>query len=132
MKRKIRVSRHAVQRALDVSREAAAVGFDWETAADVVDKLDEEVAEIRAALEHPLYDGHLDDEIGDLFFALVNFARKARISPERAFSRGVGKFERRFRALEKMARQLGLPMGSLDAQTLDALWRRVKKEEKLP
>ncbi len=118
-----------VRRALRVSIDAAALGFDWPDAAGVLDKLREEVGEIGEAHACPQYEGHLDDEIGDLFFALVNFARKANISPETAFARGVRKFERRFAALKKIARSLGYRIECLDADALNALWNRVKKEE---
>ena len=72
------------------------------------------------------------DEIGDLFFALVNLARKAGIPPEDAFKRGVDKFDRRFRALKRLALARHLRLQSLDANELDALWRHVKLEESLP
>ena len=68
MRRNIRICPHTTKRAFAISRDAAALGFDWPTAADVVDKLQEEVDEIRDALAKPQYDGHLADEIGDLFF----------------------------------------------------------------
>ncbi len=118
-----------VRRALRISIDAAELGFDWSDAAGVHAKLCEEVGEIGEALACPQYEGHLGDEIGDLFFALVNFARKANISPETAFERGVRKFERRFAALKKIARSLGYRIESLDADALNALWDRVKKEE---
>ena len=112
MRRNIRICPHTTKRAFAISRDAAALGFDWPTAADVVDKLQE--------------------EIGDLFFALVNLARKAGIPPEDAFKRGVDKFDRRFRALKRLALARHLRLQSLDANELDALWRHVKLEESLP
>ena len=129
MRRNIRICPHTTKRAFAISRDAAALGFDWPTVADVVDKLQEE---IRDALAKPQYDGHLADEIGDLFFALVNLARKAGIPPEDAFKRGVDKFDRRFRALKRLALARQLRLQSLDANELDALWRHVKLEESLP
>lgn len=132
MRRNIRICPHTTKRAFAISRDAAALGFDWPTAADVVDKLQEEVDEIRDALAKPQYDGHLADEIGDLFFALVNLARKAGIPPEDAFKRGVDKFDRRFRAIKRLALARHLRLQSLDANELDALWRHVKLEESLP
>ena len=64
MRRNIRICPHTTKRAFAISRDAAALGFDWPTAADVVDKLQEEVDEIRDALAKPQYDSHLADEIG--------------------------------------------------------------------
>ena len=125
MRRNIRICPHTTKRAFAISRDAAALGFDWPTAADVVDKLQEEVDEIRDAVAKPQYDGHLADEIG-------NLARKAGIPPEDAFKRGVDKFDRRFRALKRLALARHLRLQSLDANELDALWRHVKLEESLP
>lgn len=121
-----------VARAMHISTHAAKYGFDWNKPEDVLDKLCEEIEEIRDALQNPHYPHHLDDEIGDLFFALVNFARKANIPPQKAFQRGVSKFERRFNALKKLAFCASLRLQSLDANALDALWTRVKSEENTP
>ena len=132
MRRNIRICPHTTKRAFAISRDAAALGFDWPTAADVVAKLQAAADEPRDALATPHYDGHLADQIGDLFFALVNLARKAGIPPEDAFKRGVDKFDRRFRALKRLALARHLRLQSLDANELDALWRHVKLEESLP
>ena len=111
-----------------ISEKAAALGFDWDCAADVLDKLAEEIDEIRNAMvENDA--AHVREEVGDLFFALVNFNRKMHIDSDSAFEAGVAKFERRFQALENIVSQSGRQITELSMQELEAVWQRVKKEE---
>ena len=117
------------RRAHAISIEAARDGFDWENPNDVLDKIAEELDEIRSALTHHESLARIEEEVGDLFFALVNFNRKMQIDSDAAFTQGVLKFERRSRALQKRASQLHLSLQALDPQTLDALWNDVKSEE---
>ena len=123
------------RRAHAISIEAARDGFDWENPNDVLDKIAEELDEIRSALTGvqtcalPISLARIEEEVGDLFFALVNFNRKMQIDSDAAFTQGVLKFERRYRALQKRASQLHLSLQALDPQTLDALWNDVKSEE---
>ena len=117
------------RRAHAISIEAARDGFDWENPNDVLDKIAEELDEIRSALTHHESLARIEEEVGDLFFALVNFNRKMQIDSDAAFTQCVLKFERRYRALQKRASQLHLSLQALDPQTLDALWNDVKSEE---
>lgn len=117
------------KRAMSVSVEAASLGFDWACAADVLDKILEEVAEIRQALERGDSREHLAEEVGDLYFALVNFNRKTQIDSDSAFERGVSKFERRFSALKEIVAQSGRQVSELSAEELDAVWQIVKSGE---
>lgn len=117
------------QRALKVSVEAAELGFDWACAADVVDKLTEETQEIRQALHDKDSKTHLAEEIGDLYFALVNLTRKLQIDPDTAFEYGVSKFEKRFNALKATVARSGRQVSELSAEELDAVWRLVKSGE---
>jgi MazG family protein len=113
----------ALLRAGKVARRAARIGFDWSDARAVLPKIAEELAEVERELE----DGdkaRLEDEIGDLLYAVANLARKLDIEPETALRRATAKFERRFRRLEARA----APGSDLD--TLEALWQQVKAEEK--
>ena len=119
----------SARRAHAISIEAARDGFDWENPNDVLDKIAEELDEIRSALTHHESLARIEEEVGDLFFALVNFNRKMQIDSDAAFTQGVLKFERRYRALQKRASQLHLSLQALDPQTLDALWNDVKSEE---
>jgi len=115
-----------LQRAIKLQKRAAKVGFDWPAAAPVLDKFDEEVAEIREAIAASDADA-IEDEIGDLLFVVTNLARKLQVDPARALRRANAKFETRFRALE------GAAGGSeaLDGMSLDemeSLWQAVKKD----
>jgi MazG family protein len=125
----------ALLRAHTIGKKAANVGFDWPDAGGVLDKLDEEVAEIReavtardAATANDDAQAKVEEEIGDLLFAVANLSRKLGVEPEAALRRATGKFTRRFRAVEQAFEARG---ESLDGQTLDALeaeWQRVKAQ----
>lgn len=116
------------QRGHQISQKAAMLGFDWDCAADVLDKLIEEIGEIRSAMDEN-DSAHVREEVGDLFFALINFNRKMHIDSDSAFEAGVAKFERRFQALENIVSQSGRQIGELSMSELEAVWQRVKKEE---
>ncbi|EQD78849.1 nucleoside triphosphate pyrophosphohydrolase [mine drainage metagenome] len=122
------------QRALKLQELAATVGFDWPGPGPVLDKLDEEMAELRAEFSAgeaiPADTARIEDELGDMLFVAVNLARHARIDPARALRRANAKFERRFRAMERIARERGLDMAQLDLAAQDALWDAVKVEER--
>lgn len=116
------------QRGHQISQKAATLGFDWDCASDVLDKLIEEIGEIRSAMDEN-DSAHVREEVGDLFFALINFNRKMHIDSDSAFEAGVAKFERRFQALENIVSQSGRQIGELSMSELEAVWQRVKKEE---
>ncbi|MHB1617743.1 MAG: nucleoside triphosphate pyrophosphohydrolase [Metallibacterium sp.] len=122
------------QRAFKLQELAATVGFDWPGPGPVLDKLDEEMAELRAEFTTgtaiPADTARIEDELGDMLFVAVNLARHARIDPARALRRANAKFERRFRAMERIARERGLDMAQLDLAAQDALWDAVKAEER--
>lgn len=113
-----------LQRALMLQQQAAKVGFDWAAPGPVLDKLQEEVAELRAAMAAGDAD-QTEDELGDLLFVVVNLARQLKVNPAAALQRANAKFEQRFRALEQLAgsRELLHEMG-LDE--MEALWQQVK------
>ncbi len=118
------------RRALAVSTRAAGLGFDWATAEDVLDKIEEELAEIREALALQMSQAHIAEEVGDLYFALVNFNRKMQIDSDAAFAGGVTKFERRFGALEAALRKSGQSLADLTPEELENVWQAVKEQEK--
>ncbi len=118
----------AAKRGESISEEAAQVGFDWACAQDVIPKLREEADEIERALLAGDRE-NLVEEVGDLFFALVNFCRKAKIDSEAAFQSGVDKFERRYRRLEALIASSGRDIRALTAGELEDVWSLVKKEE---
>ena len=119
-------------RAAKLQRRAARVGFDWPEAAQVLDKMEEEIAELRAELAaSPRDPARLEDEVGDLLFVCANLARHLDVDPEAAIRACNAKFERRFRRVEEMVyEETG---GSPADQPLDALearWQRAKLEER--
>jgi len=110
----------ALARADLISRLAAATGFDWDDAAGARAKVVEEMAEVDAADNlHARA-----DEIGDLLFAVVNWARKLGVDPEGALHQATAKFERRFRAMEDEA---GAAFPGLTLDQMEALWQQVKR-----
>jgi len=118
----------ALLRAFEISSRAAAVGFDWAKAADVLDKIDEEVAEVRREVESGAT-GHMsraEEEMGDLLFAIANLSRKLGVEPESALRRANEKFTARFEAMEKtfLARGASLTDATLDE--MEAEWKQVK------
>jgi ATP diphosphatase len=128
----------ALTRAAKLGRRAARVGFDWENASQVRDKVLEEVREIEEALDDAetraaggpaSRDRKLAEEVGDLLFAVANWALHLKIDPEEALRAANGKFERRFRRMEGLAAAEGARLQSLDAAQWDALWRQAKREE---
>ena len=118
----------ALVRANKLQKRAARVGFDWPRIEGVVEKVEEELGELRAELGagEP---ARLAEEIGDLLFSCVNLARHAGVDPEGALRAANTKFERRFRALESQVRAGGRSPDELDQETLDGYWEGVKSRE---
>ncbi|WP_266158363.1 nucleoside triphosphate pyrophosphohydrolase [Dyella silvatica] len=115
------------KRALKLQQRAATVGFDWPDAQPVLDKLTEEVAEVRAEFAHGGDHERLQDEIGDVLFVSVNLARHAGVDFSQALRHANAKFERRFRQMEQLAVAEGQPMAERDLAAQEALWQRVKR-----
>jgi MazG family protein len=109
----------ALLRASRISAKAAKVGFEWPTAGQVLDKIDEELAEVREAMEGPDR-AHIAEEIGDLLFAVSNLARKLDHDPEALLRAATRKFADRFRAMEARLAEAGTPVGT-EAATLDVM-----------
>jgi len=115
----------ALLEALKVTKKAAKVGFDWKATADVFDKLNEEVMELKSAIEKTDQQ-NIEEEIGDLLFVIVNLARRLDIEPETALKRSNRKFRRRFRFIEKELESAGKTVGESGLEELDALWNVAK------
>lgn len=118
----------SLARAAKLGKRAARVGFDWSDAAGVRAKVDEELREIDAL--SPGDPERRAEELGDLLFATANWARHQGVDPEESLRLANAKFERRFRAMEDLARQRGLVLKALSAEAWDALWNEVKSAEK--
>ena len=115
-------------RAYEISARAAAVGFDWAKADDVLDKIEEEVAEVRREVESGATD-HLsraEEEMGDLLFAITNLSRKLGIEPEAALRRANEKFTRRFDAMERAFAARGQLLSDATLIQMEEEWQRVK------
>jgi tetrapyrrole methylase family protein/MazG family protein len=111
-----------------VQRKAAKVGFDWPDVDGAWPKIEEEAAEVRAAV-HAADTAAVRDELGDLLFAVVNVARHLGVEPEAALRAATLKFRRRFEQVEVLARERGLVLQTAGLEALDTLWAEVKTGE---
>jgi MazG family protein len=116
----------ALLRAAKIQRRAARIGFDWPDARAVFPKVSEEFAELSVELEHAGGSTAIEEEAGDLLFAVTNLVRKLELDPEATLRRATLKFERRFRRVEALAAARGI---GRDLAGLEALWQEVKREE---
>ena len=119
----------ALTRALKLTARASRVRFDWPDAPAVLDKFEEEIAELRAEL--PTADpARLQDEVGDLLFVMANLARKLGLDPEACLRHANDKFTRRFNAMESDIESRGESMANLPLATLEDAWQDVKRRER--
>jgi ATP diphosphatase len=125
----------ALTRAAKLTRRAARVGFDWPDAAAVLDKLDEETAELRAELDTGADPARPDparlaDELGDMLFVLANLARKLDLDPEACLRGANAKFERRFGAIEAALAAEGRSPDEASLAEMEAQWQAAKAAER--
>lgn len=118
----------ALTRALKLQARAARVGFDWGAPGPVLDKIEEEIGELRAEIESG-DTGRSREELGDLLFACVNLARHLGVDPEQALRGTNRKFESRFRRIEGWLAEQGRTPGDSDLAEMDTLWERAKGRE---
>jgi len=121
----------ALLRAYEVSFRAAAVGFDWARPDDVLDKIEEEVEEVRREVESGAT-GNLsraEEEMGDLLFAIANLSRKLGIEPEAALRRATDKFTNRFESMERAFATRGKRLSESSLEEMEAEWQAVKKNK---
>ena len=124
----------ALHRAFRLQDRAAGVGFDWPDASGPAEKVEEELAEVRAEIERGAQpsafgvpDAKLEEELGDLLFAVVNLARKLGVHPSLALDKANVKFASRFQGIERLARARGIDVRSASLDVLDGLWDEVKE-----
>jgi nucleoside triphosphate diphosphatase len=117
----------AVTRALKLQHRAARVGFDWNHIGPVLDKVEEELQEVRQALADKA--PCLPEEIGDLLFACINLARFTGVDPEAALRRTNAKFEQRFRFIETRLAEQGRTLEEASLAEMDSLWEQAKRFE---
>ncbi len=119
----------ALTRAAKLTARASRVGFDWPDAESVLDKLDEEVAELKAELGERNAE-RLKDEVGDLLFVLANLARKLNLDPETCLRHANDKFSRRFNAMERDFEAKGQSLAETPLNVLEDGWQAVKRAER--
>ncbi|MFM2042190.1 MAG: nucleoside triphosphate pyrophosphohydrolase [Pseudomonadota bacterium] len=122
----------ALTRALKLQKRAARVGFDWTRSEEILDKIEEEIGELRAELTRgDRNPAAVQDELGDLLFALVNLARRLDVDPETALRGTNAKFDRRFRQVEGWLAEQGRGPAEATLEEMEALWVRAKRTERL-
>lgn len=127
----------ALHRAFRLQDRAAGVGFDWPGVEGPLEKVAEELAEVRGELDHTSTGSadvtaalRLENELGDLLFAVVNLCRKANVHPALALDKANAKFERRFTGIERLAAGRGIKVGEASLEVLDSMWEEVKSAER--
>ena len=117
----------ALIRAEKLQKRAARVGFDWPEIGPVIDKIEEELGELRAELAASKVDqARASDELGDVLFAVANLARHCRIDPEAALRSTNEKFESRFRHIERRLAETGRKPADATLEEMEALWQEAK------
>ncbi len=115
-------------KAIRLQEKSKTVGFEWENTAQVIAKVEEEIAELKEAVESGEQD-KIEDEMGDVFFSLVNFARFLQVDADAALERTNKKFIRRFQAVEAAAASKNKALHDMSLLEMDDLWNEVKKNE---
>ena len=124
----------ALHRAFRLQDRAAGVGFDWPDASGPAEKVEEELTEVRAEIERGAQpsafgvpDAKLEEELGDLLFAVVNLARKLGVHPSLALGKANVKFASRFQGIERLAKDRGIDVKTAGLELLDGLWEEIKE-----
>ncbi|MGF1680795.1 nucleoside triphosphate pyrophosphohydrolase [Photobacterium minamisatsumaniensis] len=121
----------ALVRADKIQKRCAKHGFDWDTLGPVVDKVREEIDEVlEEVIQVSPEQGRIEEEMGDLLFAVANFSRHLSVKPEMALQGANKKFERRFREVEKTVLEQGMRLDDCTLEQLDGIWDDVKLREK--
>jgi ATP diphosphatase len=120
----------ALLRAVKLQKRAATVGFDWDSAPKVVEKIVEEAAEIAEAYTDGADPARIEEEFGDLLFAAANLARHMKVDPEAALQSANAKFVRRFKFIETALATRGRTTSAASLEEMEALWQEAKLTEK--
>jgi MazG family protein len=121
----------ALMRAQKAQAKVARVNFDWADLSDVIAKVEEELGEMKTAIASRNRPS-IEDEIGDLLFAVVNLARKCQLDAESTLQAATNKFVERFKRLEDELQARGKKLGDVDLAELDAIWNQIKKNAQRP
>ena len=122
------VAHPALTRALKLQEKAAKVGFDWKEAKPILDKIEEEIGELRQAIDSGA-SADMEDEFGDVLFALVNFGRHLKIDPEKALRGTNEKFRTRLHAVQRGLEKAGSSLEAASLDEMEALWQNAKAAE---
>ena len=117
----------ALSLAQKMQKRVGRHGFDWPDVGGVIEKLEEEVAELKEAISNNDI-AHMEEELGDVLFSCVNLSRHLKLDPEAALRKSCRKFEQRFRALETLIDNDGLSIDSASLEQLEAAWQKAKKQ----
>jgi tetrapyrrole methylase family protein/MazG family protein len=116
-------------RAHSLQERAARVGFDWSRIEEALPKLDEEISEFKESLKTEDPAG-MEEELGDIFFMLVNISRFLGVNPENALRKTISKFIRRFRYIEEHAADAGRTLGDMTLDQMEQLWQESKGKDR--
>lgn len=119
----------AMVKAYRIQEKASGVGFDWDKTEQVWEKVNEELSELKEAVDGKSEHQHIELELGDLLFAIINYARFIEVNPEDALERTNRKFIKRFRYLEDQAKAIGKSIHEMDLAEMDIYWNEAKKKE---
>jgi len=120
----------ALERAYKIQKRAEKVGFDWKDFKGIKEKIVEELDEIEQEIERGNRE-KIEEEVGDLLFMAVNLARFLKVHPEVALRKANQKFERRFRYMEKRAKEMGKELKEMDIDQMEELWKEAKEKEEV-
>jgi nucleoside triphosphate diphosphatase len=119
----------ALLEAFQLTRKAARIGFDWDNVEGIFEKLREESGELREVLHKKDSPDRVESELGDILFVAVNLSRFLNVDPEIALHKASAKFTRRFREMEKIAREQGTTLSEIPRPQLESLWDQSKQRE---
>jgi XTP/dITP diphosphohydrolase len=116
----------ALFKAYRIQEKASKVGFDWKDGAPVLEKITEEINELKQNVESGKSQPELEDELGDVLFSIVNYARFLKLNPEDALRRTVKKFKERFQKIEEYARENNKELEHMTLDEMDEIWEKAK------
>lgn len=123
------VSLPAMVKAYRIQEKVSGVGFDWENRQQVFDKVMEELSELKHEIQSKKSPDKIEEEFGDLLFALINYARFINVNPEDALEKTNKKFIKRFSYIEQKAKETGRKIQDLNLQEMDVYWNQSKENE---
>lgn len=118
---------NTIDEAFTIQTDAAKVGFDWPCSKDVLNKLDEELEELKQAILNNDA-ANIEEEIGDLFYTLINLSRHLQVNPNKALQLSSNKFTHRFECLKALAEKENLDLQISSLEQLETLWQRIKRK----